>query len=342
MSPPTLDAPLMPPAREQRAWFPFRLRKGGEGWVVDWCELGGGCLEEPFFDQAIARRLRECPEALCSTPVNSLAELSALPPARGPGGFIFHTSRCGSTLISWMLSAVGRFAVVSEPALLETLLRGRDFPAGLDAERRVWLRGALHALLTRRADGHAAFLKLTARAISDHAQITAACPELPCVFVYREPVEVLVSLVGGRADRLPPGLERAGLLDEDPELVRHLRPAEFWARVLARQCAAALEALCSSQLLLLNYQQLPAAVWESLSSFWGIDLSPGDVERMRQVARRSAKNPEMPFAEDRTSKRQAATDEIHEFAERWVRPHYDRLEALRTRCPVSPEGRAPE
>jgi hypothetical protein len=154
---------------------------------------------------------------------------------------------------------------------------------------------------------------------------------VPCVVVYRDPVEVLVSLSGGQVDRLPPGLENAGLLRDDPEAIRMMRPTEFWARVVADQFAAALAMSASSRPLLINYSQLPEAVWTKLATFCGTALSDSDVERMQEVVMRSAKAPGKPFSDDSAGKRASATDETRALVSRFVQPCYDRLESLRQR-----------
>ena len=108
-----------------------------------------------------------------------------------------------------------------------------------------------------------------------------------------------------------------------------MRPTEFWARVLANQCAAALEMYNCSQSLLVNYSQLPEAVWTDIVSFFGVVLSVGDVERMREKLGRSAKDPRKCFSDDRADKRAAATGETRALVDCFVRPYYDRLESIR-------------
>ena len=41
-----------------------------------------------------------------------------------PSGFIFHMSRCGSTVISQMLAALAEHVVVSEAGPIDALARG--------------------------------------------------------------------------------------------------------------------------------------------------------------------------------------------------------------------------
>ena len=319
-----------------RGWLPVRLRGGAEAPYLDWCAVGEEPLTAPFFDQAIECRLREHPHALRSTPLEALRELAGETFPSPPDVLIFHLSRCGSTLISRMFSAVPRLAVFSEPTIVEVLLRGRFGSEPPPREgRQVLLRGLLRAFAGYRPCG-GVVLKLAARAVEDAALLAEALPEMTRVFVYRDPVEVLVSLVGSQAEQLPPGLARTGLLPDAPEALRGMRPAEFWARVLARQCEAALALAEQRPTLLLNYRDLPRSVWEELAPRCDFELSPAEVERMLGVPARHAKSPGRPFTGDGASKQQAASEEMRTLAERWVQPHYERLEALPRRKTVSP------
>ncbi len=295
--------------------------------LVDWCNVADSRLEEPFFDQSIHRLLQRNPRGARSTGVEALDELIS---TNTPAGFVFHMSRCGSTLVTQMLASVAHFAVFSEPAILETLLRGTYQRGGAPDEQKVeLLRKIIQAFVASRADARGAFIKFTARAILDYPLIRLAYPDLPCVFVYREPVEVLVALAGNQGDRLPPGLSAAGLLNESQQTLEAMRPAEFWARVVANECAAAVEMCNCSQSLLINYRQLPEAVWATIADFFGATLSDADIGRMQLVPGRSAKDPGRHFADDSAAKRIAASEEIVALADRFVRPLYERLEAIR-------------
>ncbi len=315
---------------EAQGSLPFRLRwHDGAGWV-DWCDLGDVRLKEPFFDQTVAHRLRQNPESLRTTPLEALFELGREQAVRSPSAFLFHSSRCGSTLITRMLAGSSRFDVFSEPEILETVLRNRTpsiVPSS--AEKRALLGGLVRSFVEHRPPSQGVFLKTSARAIEDYELLVATFPQVPRVFVYREPVEVLVSLVGSQAERLPPALEHAGLLPDAPEVIRQLTPPEFWARVLARQFLAALAMSERWPTLLLNYRQLPTAVWEQLANHCGLLFAPRDIENLRAVATESAKNPGKLFRDDGPRKNAAASAQILALAERWVRPLYERLEARR-------------
>src|SRR5579885_3088625 len=88
-------------------WTPIHITCRLEGAQVDWCHLGDVRFTEPFFEQTIAAALRHPARMLFrrQTPVAALEAFADEPAALPPRGFIFHLSRCGSTLAAQMLAA---------------------------------------------------------------------------------------------------------------------------------------------------------------------------------------------------------------------------------------------
>jgi hypothetical protein len=229
---------------------------------------------------------------------------------REPTGFIFHMSRCGSTLISRCLSALDRALVISEPLALNDLLRPT---AEAHADRDGWLRAMLRAFDQRPARGAEwYFVKFSSWNVLEIGRIRAAFARTPCCFVFREPVEVMVSVL-----QQPPGWLRwksdpvcgAYLLGKAADRVARLADEEFAAHALARYCQTA---LASDGLWPLEYTQLPAALWTLIPRFFGLDLTTPEVERMRQVAEIDTKDATgtRRFAADSLAKRQRASPQI--------------------------------
>src|ERR1043165_8503267 len=99
-----------------REWIPVRCYWQEKQAFVDWCFLGKERLTEPFFDDSIAKRFRQ-PFNLFfrhQTPIDFLDAAENFSNGLKPTGFIFHLSRCGSTLISQMLAALEQNIVISE------------------------------------------------------------------------------------------------------------------------------------------------------------------------------------------------------------------------------------
>ena len=155
-----------------------------------------------------------------------------------PSGFVFHGSRCGSTLVSGMLASVPQFLVLSEPLPVDDLLRAN----AAEADKVRWLRSLVSALGRRRHGDERAFvLKLDAWSALDLAIVRHAFPDVPWVFLFRRPVQVLASHFRQRGAHMVPGAIDPELFGLDRESIAAMPPEEYCARVLAAIFRSALE-----------------------------------------------------------------------------------------------------
>lgn len=311
-------------------WTPVSLRWERSGPVIDWRRMNERRFVEPFFDQTIHQHQQEMPDANLTTSAETL--LAHPVPARPPAGFIFHASRCGSTLVAQILASLPQNIVLSEPAIVNQVLYPR--PRGssaTDADQADLLRAVIEALGRPRHGGEQqCFIKFSSNAIAKMPLIRRVFPDVPWIFLYREPVEIMGSYLRFRIDRLPPGIADAGLVEGDPAELAELRPEEFWARMLAARFSDALRFYQPGKTLLMNYAQLPEAALRPMLEFFRTACSPQDIEQMRRAATRNAKEPSKKFHSDNNQKRRAVPASAQAFVERLIMPQYRRLESLRT------------
>lgn len=91
--------------------------------MLDWIDLGRRAFVDPFFRDTILRRMRHSPRPQRThTEVEVLRTLHERGRATAPAGFVFHVSRCGSTLVARMLAASRRSLVLSEADPVNSLL----------------------------------------------------------------------------------------------------------------------------------------------------------------------------------------------------------------------------
>jgi hypothetical protein len=81
--------------------------------------------------------------------------------------------------------------------------------------------------------------------------------------------------------------------------------------------------------LLVNYRQLPEAVWTTIMPHFGVECGERDRAAMAEAARYDAKTPSFLFASDIETKQQEATAATRSVAEDRLGELYRRLEALR-------------
>jgi hypothetical protein len=325
------EVPVTDAAR-LRGWTPIDLYGEGDAMTVDWCDLGDARFTDPFFDDTVRRALRLPFNLLFRhrTPARLLTEWERIEPEIPPTGFIFHLSRCGSTLISRMLAALPRNIVLSEAAPIDHVLGTRFHSAPLpDGERAALLRGLLSALGQRRFEGERGlFVKFDCWHVLELPLIRRAFPDVPWVFVYRHPMEVMASHRRERGSQMVPGLLSPLWFGFGEEEMRGWTLDGYGIRVLERICGAALEHHAPGMSRLVHYSELPEAVIPLLSSFWGADVSEEEKARMRSVTAHHAKNPALPFSRDAHPSPGIDDETLKEAKER-LAPLYKRLEAMR-------------
>lgn len=274
-----------------------------------WALLGKLAYMEPFFDMEIGRGLAQaqCHVEQRESSLDELAQAFDRPEAV-PSGFIFHLSRCGSTLVSQMLAALDGATVISEAPPVDAILRAHlSGPRICDEQRILWLRALLGALRASGAGQQHFFVKFDAWNALELPLIRQAFPEVPWIFVCREPLEVLRSHA-----RQPGGHMVQGVLATEtygaPPPPPDLPAADYRAWVLTRICEAAHSALdqCGGGRVV-NYSTLPAAVCESLLDFFSIPPTAGNLQRLQDASRLDAKQPGTPFIRTNMSPAPLAT-----------------------------------
>lgn len=259
-------------------WTPIRLDLSGPDPTLWWADLSTVRFTEPFFDQTVAR-WESGPNArpLVRTGIDELAAVDGAPSLE-PAGMIFHVSRCGSTLLSRLLATLPGVVVLAEPAPLNSLL-------GLDPARveLAYLVKAVRLLVRalgrcRHGDERRLVLKCTSCNILRRQVLAAAFTETPWIWVQRDPVRVLASLLAE-----PPGWlgNRAALgraaqhFGIDQELVPTMSRAEFAGRALGAMLDAA--AGDPAGRLVLDHAELPEAGWTRAAPHFGLETTPAAI-----------------------------------------------------------------
>lgn len=175
-------------------WLPCRYEARTRS--VHWC-LPDGPATEPFHDEYIGRCLQRQPLNQFLRPRTPLAALSGLGtdlgqkrPTRPPAGFIFHLSRCGSTLVSGCLSELDSTMVLSEPPVLTELLL--DSTLGAE-EKRQAISGLLAVIGTTVPGRQDLVIKWNAWDLLQWELLRGLYPQVPCLLLVRDPVEILAS-----------------------------------------------------------------------------------------------------------------------------------------------------
>ncbi len=320
-------------AKDFSGWIPIRIYWKKSLPMVDWGYLGARRFIEPFFNQTVDQCVSHPADILFrhQTPLEQLGEIMASRPGVRPTGFIFHMSRCGSTLISQMLAAVPENIVLSEPAALDTVLRAHFQNPEITGEQCVqWLQWLVGTWAWRRQlEEKNLFIKFDSWHTPFLPVIQRAFPGVPWIFVYREPLEVMVSQTRRRGGHMIPGVLEPQLFGWEPAMTARMPLLEYGARALAAICGAARTHLEGGNGKLINYRQLPDSIWPALMEHWNLKFSDGDTARMMAAARMDARNPLLPFEPDGHAKNALATPELRALTHQWLDGIYRQLESWR-------------
>ncbi len=311
-------------------WIPLFLSARNGPPVVDWAYMGAERFTEPFcFDTLQRVALRPFNRLFRrQTGLDVLRQRSHSHPGLPLRGMVFHMSRCGSTLAAQWLAALPDSVVLSEPEPVDTVLQwsATDGDHG-DADT---LRALLNALGQSRREGdRSLFLKADCWHMVHIARLLAAFPDTPWVFLYRDPVEVLVSHRQMPGWQLVPGsMSGHGLQAPDAVMNNPLGHGAWIMSVILEEARHA--KLRYANGLLLNYSELPHALETRLADHFGIAPDALGSAELRAAATRHSKHPHATFQSDTMEKRAAADDEVLSLAARWLHQPYQALEAMRS------------
>jgi hypothetical protein len=300
---------------------------------LQWMDMSGVSLAEPFFQQTV-ERVRDGRRELF-TEFDVLLQLEKQLDSVPPTGFIFHSSRCGSTLVSNACRAINNSIVLSEANAIDKLIARLITDPG-DVKTSlysVFLRGVVHALAQRRAGNEEhLFIKFACCSFALIEQVKRIWPNVPWLFLYRDPVETIVS----NLNDVPPWL-----LDNDRRVLASITgasPAEVAEMSLEELCARTIGSLFSTahrlangDELLLNYKQLSVPVISSVLRFFKVSPSATELETIEHGSQIYSKEAgaKRAFVADTEAKQKFASEAVREAAAKWAAGPYQRLEQKR-------------
>lgn len=327
-------------------WLPIRIYADAQGDQVDWLRIGKQLLPGPFFAEDIQQLIGTQPFHQLfrrQTPLATLLEWGEAPrgeaprgaePGRAsaPAGLIFHGSRCGSTLAVRLLQEEAGTAVLSEPTVLNRILQGlaQDHPA--QRAHRLRVVRALVAAWTRTWPDRRLFIKLDAADSAHLEDLAALWPGVPACFMYRDPVETLVSQTRQRAPFTLAGIFGYNPLGMPIEDAVRLPGNEYCARVLGITLQRGAKGCAAGYARPLRYQPDSTRLRQQLATLFGLSARAAG----EGAYARHAKYPGQMFSDDRAAKQAAADDELRTLAARWMQPAVDQLDALAGLSPAAP------
>jgi Cupin superfamily protein len=327
---------LLPAEKEVRQAGSDRSRQSLSGWVpcnlrvanqsVRWVLLDETGMKDPFLFQTMRRRRAENPAYIRRTGLNALLQMKE---DLSPSGFIFNVSRCGSTMLANALRSFKGSIVVSESEPISQLLLASTEEwkdADLQKSRNAALfRGLLRAYGQKRtAEERSLVIKFTSWNLLYIDEIRRLWPDVPCVILVRDPLEVAVSCIAK-----PPGwIRNQGILERFPIAALGVQgidtPEAAYAQALGaffKVIAKQADGLCH----VMDYKDLNAMAITEIARFFKMPISiERDGESLNSALSTYSKDPSAssPFTADSERKRASASDLLRYEIERWAEPYY--------------------
>ncbi|WP_183574597.1 hypothetical protein HDF18_01470 [Mucilaginibacter sp. X5P1] len=284
-------------------WVPYKLLAIDGRIKCCWLNTYGESFTEPFFDETIlkCKGLDGSHAAISSvSDLMMIGEWASGGSAIEPTAFIFHVSRCGSTLISQLLATLDENIVLAEVPCFDDILR-------LPYKYPEFDRAAIAKLFTdtlsyygqkRTNKEKNLFIKTDSWHLFFYEQLRQLYPAVPFIILYRSPGEVFNS------HRKQPGMQAVnGLIEPqlfgfDANKVANMSPDAYLAAVIESYFKKCLEiAAVDDQFLLLNYNEGAMQMIEKIAAFTKATLTPQDVLNMTERSRYHSKKQGEIFSE---------------------------------------------
>ncbi|SDP30178.1 Sulfotransferase family protein [Mucilaginibacter sp. OK268] len=284
-------------------WIPYKLVNLQGQIYCRWLNAFNKTFTEPFFDETILK-LRGLNSA--HSAISSVSDLSMLEEWVGglnsvePTAFIFHISRCGSTLVSQLLATSDQHIVLPEVPFFDDLLRLPYQHTGFSPKDASSLLMTAVKYYGQKRTGREQHLIIKADSwhMFFYEQLRPLYPTAPFILMYRDPNEVFSSL------KRIPGLQSVpGLIE--PEVLGFAAEEEvpqaldiYIAKLLEKYLQQYLKIITTdNHFLLLNYSERAIPMIKKIADFAHITLSRQDLVDMDERSRYHSKKPGETFSE---------------------------------------------
>jgi hypothetical protein len=294
---------LSPVATALQNWIPYRLSVQQSMPYCHWLYTGDKLYNDPFFDDTIARckSLPQNSQAFRSgSTVDILPQWAAQVEAAPPAAFIFHVSRCGSTLFAQLLGLQEQHIVLAEVPFIDQLLRLPYQHKEVDTDL---LQQAIPAVFRlyghkRRGIETHLFVKTDSWHLCFYRQLRQLYPTIPFMLLYRSPDEVIQSHRRQRGMQAVQGVIEPAIFGFNQEDIQHYSLDEYMAKVLEHYFILMQEiAATDANIMLVNYEEPVMNVMQRIAALTGITISEVEARQMEQRSHYHAKHPGQVFQE---------------------------------------------
>jgi len=305
-------------------WVPHKLIEKEEGIFFEWLYLGEKRFTEPFFDDTMARcrshQYNSAGYKVLSTLENLITWSGQITSIR-LSGLIFHVSRCGSTMISQLLTIPSSNVMISEAPLIDQVLRNKK----LSSSSKAQVIFAVLKLLGQKRfpEESQLFIKLDAWHVLEIEVLRMYFPHIPFIILCRKPSEILKSHKHLRGMHLVPHalpLELFGLGEKEIEA---LSLDTFGAKVLEKYYQAIYDfCILDRNCRILDYQYGMENMLTAFNTFLKIQYKEAEWGQMQERLKLHSKYPNNVFMSDKEIELEQDLTEVNSIYQKMSLIHF--------------------
>lgn len=258
-----------------------------------------------------------------------------------PTGFVFHESRVGSTLVANSLTAMN-------PAANRVYSESNPINSALKTDNPQLFRDVVYLMgLTNSAEENNMFFKVSSIGSKKISLVREAFPTAPWIFVYRDPVQTMMSHLDPRKvgsssrsghiqavctrARRHPEQDLIDLVAQQGRTVEEISDHEFCAAHLASLCQSALNELKKSNTgRAVEYDGLiDKLIDDIIPNHFGVPVGMESRQRIMEVSKTYSKargDNDADWVEDSAKKEEQSTEEIRNASELFLSKPYSELQ----------------
>ncbi|SUJ01371.1 Uncharacterised protein [Sphingobacterium spiritivorum] len=280
-------------------WIPYSLKWEENEWKVLWLDLADHIIQESFFDETILDQriyMRNRSKYQPQSSVEYILKLADQLESMAPTAFIFHVSRCGSTLLSQCLATDTSNIMIPEAPVLDEILRIEESDETLLPLREQLFKTTVKLMGQKRlAFQTKYFIKLDSWHIHFYDVLRSWYPNVPFYFLTREPEAIIASQKKRRGIHCIPGYINEKLL-KVPVRPGHFENFDSFTADVLQQFYDGIREIKSKKHHLNFYYDYSWGVSEMITDFnKAIGNTLGDLEGMRTRLTHHSKYPDQIF-----------------------------------------------
>jgi hypothetical protein len=287
-----------------KGWIPYKLVIENKTPLVHWLYVGDKIFNEPFFNETISACKSHTYNSVkykCVSSLESILEWADTLPEINKISFIFHISRCGSTLLSQLIGLDKKYIVLAEVPFFDELLRLNYKLKNVDEKFQLKILDAAIKFMGQKKSGdeEQIFIKTDSWHICFYKPYKQLYPKSEMILLYRRPDEVISSHQKKRGMQAVPMLIEPQVFGFSKKEISQFTLNMYTAKVLEKYLLLFEEIETTDKFtLLLDYKQGAMQLIQQMAEYLKITWDEKHILKMQERAKFHSKHPQQNFEKE--------------------------------------------